>query len=173
MVAKKMQNYLEDSEALQVSTRELKGQVLSSDESSVGTVRIVRQARSEKSKKVVSDLQTRSERGPHFQYGEMGGAIDGPDRAGEVLPGGQGGSGTFKRKTRSLGYSDGGQDEHAEGSIGRRQIFHELRELEEQKTKEALELVQRKHKVIKWEGEGRGQEVCQGWSRQGQQDSCP
>ena len=35
-----------------------------------------------------------------------------------------------------------------------RQIFQELKkELEEQKTKEALELVQRKHKLIKWEGE--------------------
>ena len=32
-------------------------------------------------------------------------------------------------------------------------IFEELKELEEQKTKEALELVQRKHKLVKWEGE--------------------
>ena len=31
-----------------------------------------------------------------------------------------------------------------------RQIFQELKELEEQKTKEALELVHRKHKLIKW-----------------------
>ena len=34
-----------------------------------------------------------------------------------------------------------------------RQIFEELRELEEQKTKEALELVQRKHQLFSWEGE--------------------
>ena len=34
-----------------------------------------------------------------------------------------------------------------------RQIFQELKELEEQKTKEALELAQRKHKLIKWEDE--------------------
>ena len=33
------------------------------------------------------------------------------------------------------------------------QIFQEIQELEEQKTKEALELVLRKHKLIKWEGE--------------------
>ena len=33
-----------------------------------------------------------------------------------------------------------------------RQIFQELKELEEQKTKEVLELVQRKHMLIKWEG---------------------
>ena len=32
-------------------------------------------------------------------------------------------------------------------------IFQELKELEEQKTKEALELVHRKHKLIKLEGE--------------------
>ena len=32
-------------------------------------------------------------------------------------------------------------------------IFEKLKELEEQRTKEALELVQRKHKLIKWEGE--------------------
>ena len=70
--AKKMLKYLEDREALKVSTRELKEQVLSPDESSVSTVRIVRQARSEKSKKVVRDFQTRSKRGPHRQYGEMG-----------------------------------------------------------------------------------------------------
>ena len=34
-----------------------------------------------------------------------------------------------------------------------RQIFLELKELEEQKTKEALELVRRKHKLVKLEGE--------------------
>ena len=34
-----------------------------------------------------------------------------------------------------------------------RQIFQELHELEEQKTKGALEFAQRKHKFIKWEGE--------------------
>ena len=31
-------------------------------------------------------------------------------------------------------------------------IFEELKELEEQKTREALELVQRKHKLVTWEG---------------------
>ena len=47
-----MLKYLEDSEALKVSTRDLKEQVLSPNESSVSTVRIARQARSEKSKKL-------------------------------------------------------------------------------------------------------------------------
>ena len=32
-------------------------------------------------------------------------------------------------------------------------IFEDLKELEEQKTKEALELVKRKHKLVTWEGE--------------------
>ena len=42
----------EDSQALKVSTRELKEQVLSPDESSVSVVRIARQARSEQGKKL-------------------------------------------------------------------------------------------------------------------------
>ena len=43
-VAKKMLKYLEDSEVLKVSTRELKEQALSPDETSVSVVRIARQA---------------------------------------------------------------------------------------------------------------------------------
>ena len=49
-IAKKLLKYLEDSEVMKVSTRELKEQVLSSDESSVNTVRIARQAKMRKSK---------------------------------------------------------------------------------------------------------------------------
>ena len=37
--------------------------------------------------------------------------------------------------------------------VFQRQIFQELTELGEQRTKEALQLQQRKHKLIKWEGE--------------------
>ena len=44
--------YLEDTEALKVSTREVKEHVLSPDESNVNKVRIARQARSENSKKL-------------------------------------------------------------------------------------------------------------------------
>ena len=46
-----MLKYVEESEALTVSTRELKEQVLSRDESSI-KVRIARQARCEKNKKL-------------------------------------------------------------------------------------------------------------------------
>ena len=52
LTAKKMLRYLEDSESLNVSTRELKDQVLSPDGSSVNIERTARQARSEKSKKL-------------------------------------------------------------------------------------------------------------------------
>ena len=52
-VAKNMLKYLEDSEVMNVSTRELKEQVLSPDESNVNTVRIARQARSETRKKLL------------------------------------------------------------------------------------------------------------------------
>ena len=51
-IATKMLKYLEDSEVMKVSTRELKEQVLSPDESSVNEVRIARQARGENSKKL-------------------------------------------------------------------------------------------------------------------------
>ena len=46
-------------------------------------------------------------------------------------------------------------------------IFEELKELEEQKTREALEFVQRKHNLVTWEGE-RERACYKGWSRQGQ-----
>ena len=49
-IAEKMLKYLDESEVMKVSTRELKEQVLSPDESSVNRVHIARQARSEKSK---------------------------------------------------------------------------------------------------------------------------
>ena len=64
----KMSKYLEDSEVLKVSTRELKEQVLSPDESSVSMVRVARQARSEKSSKL---FQMRSTRDPRRLCGEM------------------------------------------------------------------------------------------------------
>ena len=51
-IARRMLKYLEDSEALKVSTRELREQVLSPNEPSVNIVRIARQARSEKHKKL-------------------------------------------------------------------------------------------------------------------------
>ena len=49
-----------------------------------------------------------------------------------------------------------------------RQIFQELKELEEQKTREALELVQSKHKLINGKVKRREQGCCKGWSRQRQ-----
>ena len=47
--------------------------------------------------------------------------------------------------------------------------FQELKELEEQETKEALELEQRKHKLIKWKAKGKGQGPYKGRRRQEQQ----
>ena len=49
----------------------------------------------------------------------MGRAPERTGGAGGALPGAQGGSGAHERKTRSFGYSDGGQDEHAEDSTRR------------------------------------------------------
>ena len=81
--------YLEDSEVMKVSTRELKEQVLSPDEPSVDIVRIGRQA------------------------SEMEGATKRVGGAGEAM------EHLSERKTRSFGCSDGGQDEHAEDSTRR------------------------------------------------------
>ena len=50
-IARRMLSYLDNSEALKVSTKELKEQVLSPNEPSVDIERIVRQARSETHKK--------------------------------------------------------------------------------------------------------------------------
>ena len=43
-----------------------------------------------------------------------------------------------------------------------REIFEELKELEEQKTQEALELVKRKPKLVKWEGAQERARMLQG-----------
>ena len=51
-IAKKMLMYSEDSEITKVRTRELKERVLSPNESSANIVRIARQARNEKNKKL-------------------------------------------------------------------------------------------------------------------------
>ena len=58
-IAKRMLKYLEDSEGLKVSTRELKEQVLFPKKSSVSMVRIARLARSEKSKKLLFQIFSR------------------------------------------------------------------------------------------------------------------
>ena len=137
---------VEDSEDLKVSTRELKEQVLFPDESSVSTVRIARQARSDRNKKLFQI----------FRQGANEVLIASMARWEEHLEGlgAQGGRGAFKRKTRSFGYSDGGQGEHAEGST-RRLSEADLRRVTRAvakdkgsagtRTKEALD--------VKWEGE--------------------
>ena len=72
-IAKKMLKYLDDGEALKVSTRELKEQVLSSTEPSVNRVRIARQAKIEKSKKLFqifsSDKEQTRSLSPVWRYG--------------------------------------------------------------------------------------------------------
>ena len=74
-----------------------------------------------------------------------GKALSGPDAGGE----------TTKRKTRSTDLHGGEQEGHAERSTKKvaREGFEEFKELEEQRAKEALELVEKKHMLIKWESE--------------------
>ena len=54
-----------------------------------------------------------------------------------------------------------------------RQIFQELKELEEQKTKEALELVKRKHKLVNWEGDRERARMIQVMELSGAVGHCP
>ena len=77
---------------------------MSLNESSVYIVCIARQARNETSKKLFGDLQTRRERYLHRQYGDVGGTFERLGSAGEAVPGAQGGSGAFKRETRSFDF---------------------------------------------------------------------
>ena len=41
--------------------------------------------------------------------------------------------------------------------------FEEFKELEEQRAKEAVELVQKKHMLIKWDGERETANFCKDW----------
>ena len=110
--AKKMLKYLEDCEAMKVSTGELKEQVLSPDESNVRKcmLRGSREVREAKSCFRFSDKARKALR--EEQLKGLGGA-------GEALPGAQGGGVAFTRETKSYDCSDGGQDEHAEDRIRR------------------------------------------------------
>ena len=113
-IARRMLSHLDESEALKVSTKESKEQVLSPNEPSVNKERIARQARSDNSQEIVPDLQqTRNKRDPSRQHGEMGGALENVDCAGKGMPGTHGNS-ALDRETRSVGYFDEGQDEYAE-----------------------------------------------------------
>ena len=47
--------------------------------------------------------------------------------------------------------------------VSREDSFEEFNELEEQRAKEALELVQKKHMVVKWEGERERARMLQRW----------
>ena len=87
---KKNVSYLDESEALKASTKELKEQVLSPNESNVSIVRSARQARSAKRKKL---FQIFSRQGANeilvASCGEMGGAFENVDCAREGMPGSQ------------------------------------------------------------------------------------
>ena len=143
--AKKVLMYWEDSEVLKVSTGEMKEQVLSQSD----------EARSEKSKKLFQS----------FTQGVNEVLIASVARWEEPLKG----LVVLERHCLALReeveHSNERQEVLAVLMAGKmnmqktapedfqRQIFQELRELEEQKTKDTLELVQRKAKLIKWEGE--------------------
>ena len=166
-----MLKYLEDSEALKIDTRESKEQVLSPNEPRVRTVRIARQARSEESKKLfqifsrqeVNEIQVAS-----FARWEehlrmlvvlereclaLREEVEHSNEKQEVL--------TVLVEAK-MSMQKVAREKYQE------KIFEEFKELEEQKTREAMELVQRKHKLVTSEGEGNEQGCCKGWSCQAQ-----
>ena len=103
----------------------------------VSIVRIATQARSEKTNcsRFSADKEQRD---PSREHGEMGGAFENVDYAGKGVPGTQGEIEHLTEKQEVL------------ATLTEENM---LKELEEQKTREALELIQRKHKLLKWEGE--------------------
>ena len=119
-------------------------------------MRIARQARSEKSKKLFQIFsRQRSKRDPRRQSGEMGGAFENVGCTGE-------GSLALREEVDHLNEKQEMFTILMEAKMGmqkvapekyQEKIFEELRELEEQETREALELVQRKHKFVTWAGQ--------------------
>ena len=81
--------------------------------------------------------------------------MEGLDNAGEALPDARGGSGALERKKvvlADLMVSKRDVQKEAPEKY-QEKIFEEFKELEEQRAKDALLLVQKKHMLIKWEGE--------------------
>ena len=156
-IAKKMFQYSEDSEVTKVSTRELKERVLSQNESSVDIVRIARQARNEGKKLCAIFIQ-----------GENVVVIACMARWEEQLKG-----------LVVLGRHCLALKEEVEHLSEYQEILTVLMEskMKMQRTalrgvegaggaedkKEALELVQTKHKLTKREGERKRQGLCKGW----------
>ena len=74
--------------------------------------------------------------------------------AGKALSGSDAGGGTVKCQTISSGWHGDEQKGHAKTPKNYpEKVFDEFKELEEQRAKEALEIVQKKQVLIKWEGE--------------------
>ena len=170
-IAREMLSYLDKSEALQVSTKELKEQVLSPNEPSGNIERIARQARSEQRKNL---FQIFSRQGANeilvASVSRWEGAVEHADCVleRECLE--------LREEIEHLSEKQEVLATLMEGKMGLQkatpedfqvQIFQELKELEEQKTKEALEHVKRKHKMVKWEGERERARMIQGMELSG------
>ena len=140
-----MLKYSEDSEAFKVRSRDLKKQVLSPNEPSVNMVRFARQARSEKIKKMFQIFQTWRERDPSRQYFKMLVVLER-----ECLE--------HREEVEHVNERQEVLTVLMEGKIAlekyQEKIFEDLKELEEQKTREALELLQRRLKLVKLEMKG-------------------
>ena len=149
-IAKRMPKYLEDSEITKVSTGELEEQVMSPNERRSSVVRIARQARNEKKEKLLQifrqregevliatktrwDVQLKGLVELERRCQSFRSDVEYLCERQEVL--------------RDLVVSKKGVQRTAPENC-RRTIHEELKELEEQRAKEPLILVQKKHKLI-------------------------
>ena len=155
-VARRMLSYLDNSEALKVDTKELEDHVLAPCEPRVDIDHIARQARGEQRQRLFQIFSRQGAKGilvasvarweEHLRMLtvlerkclDLSEAIEQLSEKQELLA-------TLMESKKSL--QKVAPDEF------QRQIFQELKELEERKSREALELLGRKHKLGNWEGE--------------------
>ena len=150
-----MLRYLEDSEALKVSTKELKEQVLSPDESGVGIVHIARQATSEKSKKLFQMFRQGANEvliAKMARWEEHLSMLVVLER--ECLALREEVELLFEKQDLFTFLMEGKVNMQKSAPENyQEKIFEELKEVEDQKTREALELLTTEAQVGKWEGE--------------------
>ena len=154
-IARIMLKYLEDSEITKVSKRELEEQVLSPNEPWINVVPIARLARNETKEKLFQIFRQRE--GEVFIASkarwdvQLKGLVEVERRCQsfradvEYL--------CERREVLKYLVVSKKDMQRTAPEDSQSKNYEELKELEEQRAKEAFVLVQKKHKLIKWEGE--------------------
>ena len=132
--ARRMLNYLEDSEDLKVGLSELKEQLEMPEEAGFSIMQIAQQARDERCEKALRNVQARREWRVHRQLGEVGCTMEWIGGAGKALSGLDAGGETAQRKSRNTDWHGGEQEDMQKEAPQKYQgkVFGEFSELEEQ-----------------------------------------